>query len=309
MLQAAGRLEGDPHSRAGRAPGLLHGCKKRGCFARHELADVPGERADPRSARRIGRIIVQQAAIVVQHRAAGACSHEHSFRARLHVGPQRIDIAPQLRARVARQGKVLGDRPAAAAAVEGNRGDADPVQDAGRGRVDAGAEDRLDAPRHDHHATRVPCLRPPRTAARGQQRQLGTHRPGQHGTHESRGAQQRPRASGIGDELSEQVALGGHGGGPGDARLGDRAPDIKQPPILHPRRAGALAGTAAEAAIQVQLRVGSHRGSLEQLLHQVDAAARTVQLIAQDLVGRAGRQAEAAVHAAAQDRVRLGALR
>ena len=49
--------------------------------------------------------------------------------------------------------------------------------------------------------------------------------------------------------------------------------------------------------------------ALEHLLHQVDAAARAVELVAEQLVGRAGGRAEAAVHALAQDGVGLPALR
>ena len=48
---------------------------------------------------------------------------------------------------------------------------------------------------------------------------------------------------------------------------------------------------------------------LEHLLHQVDAAARAVALVAEQHVGGAGGGAEAAVHAAAQDLVDLGDAR
>ena len=48
--------------------------------------------------------------------------------------------------------------------------------------------------------------------------------------------------------------------------------------------------------------------ALEHLLDQVDAPARAVELVAQQLVGRARRRAEAAMHARAQDRVGLAAL-
>jgi hypothetical protein len=41
-------------------------------------------------------------------------------------------------------------------------------------------------------------------------------------------------------------------------------------------------------------------GPFQHLLDQVDAAARAIELVAQQLVGRAGRGAEAAMHAAAQ---------
>ena len=50
------------------------------------------------------------------------------------------------------------------------------------------------------------------------------------------------------------------------------------------------------------------RRALQRLLDEVDAPARAVQLVAQQLVGRAGRGAEAAVHALAQDGVGLAPL-
>ena len=50
------------------------------------------------------------------------------------------------------------------------------------------------------------------------------------------------------------------------------------------------------------------RLAFEHLLDQVDAAARAVELVAEQLVGRAGGGAEAAVHALAQDRLGLAAV-
>ena len=44
------------------------------------------------------------------------------------------------------------------------------------------------------------------------------------------------------------------------------------------------------------------------LLHQVNAPARRIQFVAEDLIGRAGGEAKAAVHAAAQDAFGLDAL-
>ena len=57
-----------------------------------------------------------------------------------------------------------------------------------------------------------------------------------------------------------------------------------------------------------KLGLRGDRGALQHLLHEVDAAARPVELVAQQLIGRTGRGAEAAVHALAQDRVGLAAL-
>ncbi len=60
-----------------------------------------------------------------------------------------------------------------------------------------------------------------------------------------------------------------------------------------------------EAAIQVQLGFGRGGGAFEHLLDQVDAPARPVQFVAQQLVGRAGGVAEPAMHTGAQNLVRF----
>jgi hypothetical protein len=58
----------------------------------------------------------------------------------------------------------------------------------------------------------------------------------------------------------------------------------------------------------VQLRLARRLGAFQHLLDQVDAPARAIELVAQQLVGRAGGGAEAAVHAGAQDRFGLVAF-
>ena len=91
--------------------------------------------------------------------------------------------------------------------------------------------------------------------------------------------------------------------------LDEAPPDVDEPPVLHARRTCRLACAAREAAIEVQLRALRDRRALEHLLHEVDAPARTVELVAQQVVRRACGEAEAAVHALAQDRVGLEAAR
>jgi len=84
--------------------------------------------------------------------------------------------------------------------------------------------------------------------------------------------------------------------------------DLRERAVLHTRRAGGLAVAAGQAAVRVQLRLAGGLGALEQLLHEVAAATRAVGLVAEQLAGRAGRGAEAAVHALVQDRLSLGAV-
>src|SRR5207237_247586 len=126
---------------------------------------------------------------------------------------------------------------------------------------------------------------------------------------EARQTQQRAHAVSVRHELAQQVAFEARGGGAGDTLFGERAPDVQQPSVLHARRTGALAGAAGQTAVQMQLGARADRRPLEQLLHQVDAAARAVELIAEQLVGRTGRETETAVHAGAQNRLRFAPLR
>jgi hypothetical protein len=110
-------------------------------------------------------------------------------------------------------------------------------------------------------------------------------------------------------EFLEHRALDAVGGGTRHALLDHAAADVDQAPVLHARRAGRFAVAAGEAAVQVQLRLARRLGAFQHLLDQVDAPARAIELVAQQLIGRAGGGAEAAVHAGAQDRFGLVAVR
>jgi len=84
--------------------------------------------------------------------------------------------------------------------------------------------------------------------------------------------------------------------------LVDDAPaDLDQVAVLHAGRAGGLAVATGQAAVEVELRGARGRVALEHLLDEVNAATRPVELVAEQLIGRAGGGAEAAVHALAQD--------
>ena len=86
------------------------------------------------------------------------------------------------------------------------------------------------------------------------------------------------------------------------------APDIDEASIAHPRGTGGFATAAGEAAIEVQLSFSADLVTLEHLLDEIDATARAVQLVAQQLIRRARRRAKAAMHASAQDRVGFATL-
>src|SRR5580693_186279 len=74
--------------------------------------------------------------------------------------------------------------------------------------------------------------------------------------------------------------------------------------IVHARGTGGHAGETGQAAIDVLDHLGGRRPVFFQhLLDEVDSATRAVELVAKQHIGRAGRGAEAAMHAGAQDLV------
>jgi hypothetical protein len=158
---------------------------------------------------------------------------------------------------------------------------------------------------HEHPA-RVraprPRLRARRVRALGSWRHLGLQRLAEERTHDlaelHRGREQR-----RGQARAQQPAQRALARRPLDFRVDDAPADLDQAPVLDARWARGLAVAAGQAAIEVVLRGARRRRALEHLLHQVDAAARAVELVAEELVGRARGRAEAAVHALAQDRV------
>ncbi|MCY1549160.1 hypothetical protein D9M68_853160 [compost metagenome] len=80
-----------------------------------------------------------------------------------------------------------------------------------------------------------------------------------------------------------------------------RAADIQQVVVVHSGRTGAFTVATGQAAIQVQLGLGGNFVTFEHLFDQVDAPTRAIQLVAEQLVGRAGGVAKTAMHARTQD--------
>ena len=75
--------------------------------------------------------------------------------------------------------------------------------------------------------------------------------------------------------------------------------------VMHARRAGRHASEAGQAAVDMLDRLlVRHALVLEHVLDEIDPPTRRIELVAQHLVGRAGRGAETAMHASAQDLVR-----
>ena len=118
--------------------------------------------------------------------------------------------------------------------------------------------------------------------------------------------QRQAEAFGIGQDGRQQGARQALAEAAAAGLLDVGAGVVDEVHVVDAAGAGGHAGEAGEAAVDVSLHLRA-RGTvvLEHLLHQVDAAARAVALVAQQHVGRAGGGAEAAVHAAAQDLVDL----
>ena len=120
----------------------------------------------------------------------------------------------------------------------------------------------------------------------------------EHGGQRARQAAEAQRAPEPVARFHDVQQAGGRRPPPGRARRREALPHrLDEIAVAHPRRARRLAGQAPEAAVEVHGGVGERQRALERFLHQHDAPARRVHLLAEHHVGRAGGQAEAAVHA------------
>ena len=122
-------------------------------------------------------------------------------------------------------------------------------------------------------------------------------------------------AADTGSTLASSARRQPVGQRPAICLLDMRAGVIDQMHVVHARRAGGHAGEARKAAVDVLDDLARRRPVvLQHVLDQVDAPARRIELVAEQHIGRAGRGAEAAMHAGAQDLVgfrdvRIGELR
>ncbi len=241
--------------------------------------------------------------VLAHARAAPGRGHHDRLGALLHQRPPRVDQAAHVVEALVLVVQVEAQRAAAARPRRLDERDAEPVEHARRGGVRVGRERRLHAAGERDHPTRV-ARRGPRARRRDRRRQLARERRGQERPHRHAEPRQESEQPCHGKDRRDRAPHQLRRGRSPDARLDDLAPDVDELPVLDARRAGGLAAAAGEAAIEVQLGPGGDLGPLEHLLDEVDASARPVELVAEQLVGRAGRGAEPAVHALAQDRVR-----
>ena len=123
----------------------------------------------------------------------------------------------------------------------------------------------------------------------GQGAQLLVERPG-HG----RG----PQPALVGEQREDRLAEQPVRGSAADVALELRAHGLQQLVVLHAGRARRHAGHAAQAPVDVLVQRPLEPDlALLREVDQVDPPARGVHLLAPQLIGRAGREAEAAVHA------------
>ena len=269
--------------------------------AREELADVAHARRERGRALGPGRIVPEQPAELLQVRAAAG-----------RVDDDRLDPVERrdqpTRERLALLEPARVDRERAAAALRW-RDDLVAVgrEHAGGRGVDRAEHRRLHAAceNADAPARLAPRGRnswPPRssaTAARSP-RAAAAHVAGAPGARAPRGAAPLPSASGRGGAGRAESGRGARSGC-AETRARRVARRLDQPVVPDTGRARRHARHAAEAAVEVlDDRAVERDRAVEPRLHQLDAAARRVHLLAPEQVRRAGRQAEAAVDAVAR---------
>ena len=139
-------------------------------------------------------------------------------------------------------------------------------------------------------------------ACRRQQHRQRLGEPAQHhGPAERRRPRHQPGEHAAQEAIGQRARV---------ARLDVMPAVIDQVHVVHARRAGRHAGQARQAAIDVpDFGLAGRAVALQHRLDEVDAPARAVALVAQQHEGRAGRGAEAAMHALAQDVLAARGLR
>ncbi|CAM2144652.1 hypothetical protein PT2222_160115 [Paraburkholderia tropica] len=268
---------------------------------RQDLGQVAREFRNPPRLLRVDGVVAHQVRVFLDRRAAAGGVHHDRLHALLDMRPPGVDVRAHVVQGVVGVTHVQTDR-AAAARLPGHHGfDAQRVEHARRGHVDVGHHRRLHATGEHQHLAGVFRGRPGERALAHRHlvaqpsRQQGAHLLGEaHGRRKQHAARQEARQKTPGQTLAQRAR---------HALFGELAADFHEPAVLHARGAGRLATAAGEAAVEVRERAFRDRRAFHHLFHQIDAPARAVEFVAEQLVRRAGRGAEAAMHALAQDRV------
>ena len=310
VAQGAGVVIGD--DRRSRRPRLQ-------VQAREQLGHVDGARGHGRRRLAEFRPVAEQVGVVLDRGAApGGVGDDGVEAAALDLAPPRPHAPLRRAQRRPFVAEMKVERAAAAGALGDDHLASVPPQDAHRRLVDLRPRHRLDAARqqrrpHDPLAFRGVAAggggrrraagdagrqpRQRRQARRQQRRKPARQGARRHGDAERRRPDQHPAQDAPQPAVRPRAAERRFDA---DARLVDEAP------VVDPRRARRLARQAGEAAVDV-LDGLRRRGAagLQHFLHEVDAPARRVELVPEQDVGRAGRQAEPAVDALPQHAVRV----
>jgi hypothetical protein len=160
-------------------------------------------------------------------------------------------------------------------------------------------------PLEQDHAPRVPRRGSAPVDGTRARRHQPAQRRRQHRAQQTSDAEQRCEHVSLREHLRQQRAHVALRRGPRHRALDELTTDVEQTSVFDTRGAGGLTRAAGQAAIEVVARRHADRTALDELLDEIDAPARTVELVARDLVGRARRETEAAVHAAAEQGLRV----
>ena len=255
---------------------------------------------------RVPAVVLHQLPVVLHHHAAAARGDDDRLDVAIDVRPPDVDVAPDDGQRALLAAQVMRQRAATARGRNAQQRDPDPVEHAGERGVDAGRERSLHAGVEREHLPPVPRGRPRarRTRVEDLRAELAgstglSRRPDRQRNREERTCEQR---------LADRASGRPRGDRPRRALVDDVPSDVEEPSVLDAGGTRGLAAPAREAAIEMEPGLRGHLAALEHLLDEIDAPARSVELVAQQQVRRARRRAEAAVHARAQDRVRVVAF-
>ena len=285
----------------------------------------PRKRGDARRLLGVGTVVAEEMRVVLDRGAAARRGGEDGVEPfAFDLVDPRVDVGAREVPRLARPAHVMDERAAAAFALGEDHFDAEAAQEPHRGDVDAGIEHGLRAAVQKRDAGALRALRreahagPDRRARRELRRRQPEHRlEPLAGDAESSGERQNTaREPGEPERQAEAAAIGKHGGeqpadepvekGPAIGLLDAHARLVDEAHVVHARGAGGHAGEAGEAAVDVRRHLLRCRlVVLQHVLDQVDSSARRIELVAEFQIGRAGGEAEAAMHAAPQDLIRF----
>src|SRR5712692_7161714 len=294
-------MKGDPPTRfLERRPEAIE-------FRGYHFSDVARHGAYSRGFFLVTWIALEQVPVFLHRDAAAARRHDDRLHSRLDVRPPAVDQCAHVFKAVLLIVQMKAQRAAAAGALGLDERNADAVEHPCRGGVDVGRERRLYAAGEREHLPGVARRGPGAGGGRRCRHLFGELRRKKRPQKPAELEEQRKQPAARHD-FGEGAALEVFPRGPRRFFFDQFSPDIEQAPVLNARRAGRLAGAAGQTAVEVQARLVGDPLPFERLLHEVDAPARPVVLVAEQQIGRAGRGAEAAVHALAQDRVGLAPL-